>query len=112
MNKPTAKPSVAPPRVAGHEGDLLRLSNDDFDALVMQDARVFKAGNSLAIRIARAIAKRVALEDGAPVEMAVANGVIYVRKTPPGRLSDLIERITTGNMHEPTFDEPIGNERW
>jgi len=86
--------------------------SDDFDALVMQDARVFKAGNSLAIRIPSAIAKRIALEDGAVVEMAVDHGMIYVRKAPSRVLVDLIERITPQNTHEPAFDESIGTERW
>jgi antitoxin MazE len=86
--------------------------SDDFDALVMQDARVFKAGNSLAIRIPSAIAKRIALEDGAVVEMAVDHGTIYVRKAPSRALVDLIERITPQNVHEPVFDGSIGAERW
>lgn len=94
------------------EGDFVKLVSDDFDALVMQDARVFKAGNSLAIRIPSAIAKRIALEDGAVVEMAVDHGTIYVRKAPSRALVDLIERITPQNVHEPVFDGSIGAERW
>ncbi|MHB8141979.1 MAG: AbrB/MazE/SpoVT family DNA-binding domain-containing protein [Vulcanimicrobiaceae bacterium] len=78
----------------------------------LQDARVFKSGNSLAIRIPSAIAKRVALEDGAAVEMAVDDGVISVRKAPLRALADLIEGITPQNLHEPLFDEPTGTERW
>jgi antitoxin MazE len=84
----------------------------DFSALVMQDTRVFKAGNSLAIRIPSAIAKRIALEDGAEVEMAVDDGMIYVRKSPSRALADLIDRITPENRHEPIFDEILGAERW
>ncbi len=94
------------------EGDFVKLVSADFDALVMQDARVFKAGNSLAIRIPSAIAKRIALEDGAVVEMAVDHGMIYVRKAPSRALVELIERITPENVHEPVFDESIGSERW
>ncbi len=77
-----------------------------------QDARVFKSGNSLALRIPSAIAKRVALEDGAAVEMAVDDGVISVRKAPLRALADLIEGITPQNLHEPLFDELTGTERW
>src|SRR5450631_788535 len=84
----------------------------DFSALVVQDTRVFKAGNSLAIRIPSAIAKRIALEDGAEVEMAVDDGMIYVRKSPSRALADLIDRITPENRHEPIFDESLGAERW
>jgi antitoxin MazE len=84
----------------------------DFSVLVMQDTRVFKAGNSLAIRIPSAIAKRIALEDGAEVEMAVDDGMIYVRKSPSRALADLIDRITPENCHGPIFDEVVGAERW
>lgn len=112
MNTVNSETSPLPPGVAAGEGDFVKLASDDFDSLVMQDARVFKAGNSLAIRIPSAIAKRIALEDGAPVEMAIDHGMIYVRKAPSRALADLIERITPENLHEQFFDEPTGAERW
>ena len=111
MNKEIAAYPL-PPGVAAGAGDFVKLASDDFDALVLQEARVFKAGNSLAIRIPSAIAKRIALEDGAAVDMAVDHGMIYVRKAPSRVLADLIERITPENVHEPLFDEPTGAERW
>jgi len=88
------------------------MAGQDFDALGSQDARIFKAGNSLAIRIPTAIAKRIALEDGTVVEMAVDDGMIYVRKAPSRALADLIERITPENLHAAFFEEPAGAERW
>jgi len=111
MNKP--KPGAASPRdgVIG-AGELARLASDDFSALVVQDARVFKAGNSLAIRIPSAIARQIALEDGTAVEMAVDHGTIYVRKAPSRKLADLIDRITPENLHRPMLDELTGAERW
>ncbi|MDQ2865830.1 MAG: AbrB/MazE/SpoVT family DNA-binding domain-containing protein [Candidatus Eremiobacteraeota bacterium] len=111
MNTPNSGTYLLPPGVAAGEGDFVKLASDDFDALVMQDARVFKAGNSLAIRIPSAIAKRIALEDGAAVEMVVDHGMIYVRKAPSRALADLIERITPESLHEQFFDEPTGTER-
>lgn len=84
----------------------------DFDALVIQDARVFRAGNSLAIRIPSVIAKRCELEDGASVQMAVENGVIYVRKAPSRDLAILLSRITSKNVHAATFEDVAGIERW
>jgi antitoxin MazE len=84
----------------------------DFSALVVQDARVFKAGNSLAIRIPSSIAKRIALEDGVAVEIAVDDGLMYIRKAPSRVLSDLIDRITPENVHHPIFDELAGAEQW
>ena len=83
-----------------------------FDALVVQDARVFKAGNSLAIRIPAAIAKNCELEDGTAVQMAADKGTIYIRKAPSRELAALLERITPENVHTPEFDELTGAERW
>jgi antitoxin component of MazEF toxin-antitoxin module len=85
---------------------------NNFDSLVMQDARVFKAGNSLAIRIPSAIAKHCELEDGAPVQMAADNGMIYVRRAPLRDLAALLDRITPENVHAADFDELTASERW
>jgi antitoxin component of MazEF toxin-antitoxin module len=94
------------------DGNFVALAIDDFDSLVIQDTRVFRAGNSLAIRIPSAIVKRMGLEEGASIEMAVDRGVMYVRKPPSRVLADMIERITPQNLHEPSFEEPRGSERW
>jgi antitoxin component of MazEF toxin-antitoxin module len=85
---------------------------DNFDLLVLQDARVFKTGNSLAVRIPSAIAKHCEFEDGTPVQMATDRGMIYLRKAPSRELADLLERITPDNIHSAEFDEPVGAERW
>jgi antitoxin component of MazEF toxin-antitoxin module len=79
---------------------------------VVSRARVFKAGNSLAIRIPHAIADRMSLSDGASVEVAEGDGILHVRKATSQQLSELIERITPDNLHEPMFEELKGAERW
>ena len=84
----------------------------DFSALIVQDTRVFKAGNSLAIRIPSSVAKRIALEDGTAVEIAIDDGLLYIRKTPSRSLADLIEKITPENVHRPIFDDIIGAKHW
>ncbi len=112
MNKPPATTYPLPAAVRAEASDFVKIASDDFDALVIQDARVFKAGNSLAIRIPSAIAKHIELEDGAAVEMAVSHGMIYVRKAPSRALADLIEGITPENLHGPVFDDLTGFERW
>jgi antitoxin MazE len=112
MNKPNSWAHPVPPSLGLAEGDVVLRASDDVDALVYQDARVFKAGNSLAIRIPSALAKRIGLEDGAAVEMAVDHGMIYVRKAPSRTLADLIDRITPENVHAPIFDQPTGAEHW
>jgi antitoxin MazE len=112
VNKKRGSHVPVPAGIDTVEGDFVRLACDDLDALVIQDARILKAGNSLAIRIPSVIVKRMGLEDGTPVEMAVDHGVMYVRKAPSRVLADMIERITPQNLHEPSFEEPRGSERW
>jgi antitoxin component of MazEF toxin-antitoxin module len=101
-----------PPGVAAQEGDFVKMASDNFNSLVVQDTRVYKAGNSLVIRIPSAVAKHCDLKDGSPVQMAADNGMIYVRKAPSRELGALLERITPDNVHGLLFDEPVGNERW
>jgi antitoxin MazE len=84
--------------------------NDDFNTSVNEVARVFKLGNSLAIRIPSAVANEIALEDGAVVEIAADHGTIYVRKAPSRALAGLVARITTQNLQRPTFDQATGTE--
>lgn len=82
------------------------------DSIVVEDARVFKAGNSLAIRIPSVIAKHCELEDGTPVQMAVNDGTISVRKAPSRDLVALLACITPENVHTSQFDDLTGVERW
>jgi len=81
-------------------------------AMVVQDARVFKSGNSLAIRIPNAIAKHAQIQDGAAVEMVAENGVILMRKPRTLQLDELIARITPENMHTAEFDTLGASEIW
>lgn len=76
------------------------------------DGRVFKSGNSLAIRIPSVIAKHCELEDGTPVEMDVNDGTISVRKAPSRDLAALVARITPENVHQTQLDDLTGAERW
>lgn len=94
------------------EGRRLPPGVSAFNSLLVQDARVFKAGNSLAIRIPSAIAKHCDLDDGAAVQLAAEHGMIYVRKAASRDLTALLERISPENVHSATFDEPAGGERW
>jgi antitoxin component of MazEF toxin-antitoxin module len=78
----------------------------------VQSTRVFKAGNSLAMRISSRIARQMGIRDGSDVEMTVGQGVISVRKAPPQELANLIERITPENLQQPIFDDLTGEESW
>lgn len=75
-------------------------------------ARVFKAGNSLAIRIPSIIAKSIGLGEGSAVEVALEDGRILVKPSAPPRLADLIERITPENVHGEAFEKLSERERW
>jgi antitoxin component of MazEF toxin-antitoxin module len=96
----------------GRVGDLLKSASENFDSLILQDGRVFKAGNSLAIRIPSAIAKHCDLEDGAPVQIAADDGMMYIRKAPASDLAALLNRISPENVHRAEFDELSSSERW
>lgn len=110
MNSKDSYPLPAGTRA--NEGDFVRLASSTWEQSVFQDARVFKAGNSLAIRIPSAIAKSIGLEDGSPVDMAVESGTIWVKRAAPRRLHDLIERISDENRHDEQFSDLTEREHW
>jgi antitoxin MazE len=78
-------------------------------------ATVQKWGNSLALRIPKAFAQEIGLEQDAAVMLAVENGrlVIAPVKDPVYDLDDLVSQITDENQHD-EFDwgPPVGNEVW
>ena len=78
----------------------------------MHEQRVFRAGNSLAIRIPSAIAKRAGLIAGTPVDMSVEHETIQVTRSASPRLHDLVDAITPENVHDETFAELGDRERW
>ncbi|HEY0382077.1 MAG TPA: AbrB/MazE/SpoVT family DNA-binding domain-containing protein [Candidatus Elarobacter sp.] len=101
-----------PPGTRAQDGDFVKLAHDSFDQLIFQDARVFKTGNSLAIRIPSAIAKHLDLRDGSPVDMSVQNGLIWVKRSPTRTLQQLVDRITVDNLQQSEFNELGDTERW
>ena len=96
----------------GAVGDGVSLARSSWKALVVRDGRVFKSGNSLAIRIPTEIAKHAEIQDGAAIEMVAENGMIFVRKPRAAQLEELIARITPENMHEAQFDALGASEVW
>lgn len=79
------------------------------------ESTISKWGNSLAVRIPLALAKRASLGEGDFVTLDLdRNGVIVLR---PARrkyqLSDLVAGITSKNRHPPTeWGPPQGEEFW
>lgn len=77
-------------------------------------ARVTKWGNSLGVRIPKAVAKEVGLDEGASVEVKVSGRKLVLTPTRPEySLDELVARITPGNRHgETDWGSPVGNESW
>jgi antitoxin component of MazEF toxin-antitoxin module len=89
------------------------MNRPDFSALAAHDARVFKSGNSLAVRIPSVIAKYCQLEEGAALEVAAEDGMIYLRKVPSKTLEELVDAISPDDVYPELFDgPPAGAERW
>jgi len=73
-----------------------------------------KWGNSLAVRIPKAIAEQAGVREDDEVEIEVAARVIRLRARPrKPELSELLRRITPDNLHGATdLGRPEGREAW
>jgi antitoxin MazE len=73
-----------------------------------------KRGNSLALRIPRAIAKKVGLDEGANVEVrASGRDLVLAPAHREYSLQELVAGITPKNRHRETnWGAPVGNEYW
>jgi antitoxin MazE len=77
--------------------------------------RVQKWGNSLAVRIPKALALGVSLEQDTEVELEIQAGRLVVRKVIPREysLDELLDEVTPGNLHgETETGAPVGREEW
>lgn len=77
-------------------------------------AQMLKWGNSLAVRIPKAIADQVELKLGDALLVEVIAGALVLKpeKRAPG-LEELVGRITPENLHaEAWADLPTGKEIW
>ncbi|MGV8095020.1 MAG: AbrB/MazE/SpoVT family DNA-binding domain-containing protein [Mangrovibacterium sp.] len=76
--------------------------------------KVQKWGNSLAIRIPKAVSKETSITDGTAVDISVKEGVIVVSHAKKGfLLKELLEKVTDENIHrEISSGSPVGGEVW
>jgi antitoxin MazE len=77
--------------------------------------RIQKWGNSLALRIPKAVAAQAGLAEDVPVEVSVVRGKIVVNPVPltPVSLEELLRGITQDNIHgEWDTGPPVGRELW
>ncbi len=74
-------------------------------------ARVSKWGNSLAIRLPKAVVESLRVRDGDAVELAVEGDALIVRSAAPRyRLEDLVALIAPDNPPETIEFPPVGEE--
>ena len=78
------------------------------------NAVVQKWGNSLALRIPKAVAEHFGLTEESAVELVITETELVVRPARPVyALDDLLAQITPENMHdEADFGTPQGAEVW
>ncbi len=76
--------------------------------------RVTRWGNSLAVRIPKALAEQTRIQEGSEVELSVTEGVLTVRpRARAYRLEELLAEVTPENRHdEVDWGEPQGKEVW
>lgn len=79
-------------------------------------AKVQKWGNSLALRLPKALADEAEVQFDSPVEISVRDHVIVIkplRRTTSYTLDGLLSGITEENRHgEVATSTPIGQEIW
>jgi antitoxin MazE len=77
--------------------------------------KIAKWGNSLGVRIPKALADQIGVTSGTPVEFLVREGALVLRPTraEPPRLDDLLARVTRTNRHsEIDTGDAVGREAW
>ena len=73
---------------------------------------VSKWGHSLAVRIPRAFAEQLGVEEGSAIEIVAEADAITLRK-PEYRLEALVGAMTADNLHgETDTGSPVGKEEW
>lgn len=77
--------------------------------------QIRKWGNSLAVRIPKAFANDLGLDQDSTIELALEDGCLVLKPTalPKYELSNLLSRVTEDNCHgEVDFGGPTGSEQW
>ncbi|MFC6592332.1 AbrB/MazE/SpoVT family DNA-binding domain-containing protein [Deinococcus lacus] len=78
-------------------------------------AQIQKWGNSLALRIPKAIAEQVGIAQSSEIEFIVQDGKIIISPVQPKQydLAALVAQITPENLHgETDWGAPQGREEW
>ena len=76
-------------------------------------AVIHKWGNSLGLRIPKALAGELEIHDGSSVILRVENNKIIIFPEKKPALAEMLKNITEENLHsEVTTGSPQGNEQW
>lgn len=72
---------------------------------------VSKWGNSLGVRIPRALADQIGIAEGEPIELIVEDNHLLIQKV--YRLENLLSQVSAKNIHsEEDTGSPVGKEIW
>jgi antitoxin MazE len=76
--------------------------------------QIAKWGNSLGLRLPKAVTREAHVDAGDTVEVSVRNGAIVVRPSRPSySLDQLVAKITPRNRHdESDWRARVGREAW
>jgi antitoxin MazE len=76
--------------------------------------QIAKWGNSLGLRLPKAVAREARIDEGDIVDVSVENGAVVIRASRPTySLEQLVARITARNRHdESDWGTPVGHEVW
>ena len=77
--------------------------------------RIQKWGNSLGLRIPRALAEDADVGEGSPVDISLRRGSLVIRpvKRQEYRLEELLDEVKPSNLHEEIeVSGPVGGEAW
>ena len=77
--------------------------------------QVQKWGNSLAVRIPKAFASDLGIDQDSAIELSLEDGCLVLRPTaiPKYELRNLLSRVTEENRHgEYDLGDPTGSEEW
>lgn len=76
--------------------------------------QIARWGNSLGLRLPKAVANEAKIQEGDTVELSVVDGEIVVRSAQPTyTLRELLVKVTPENRHgETDWGPPQGREQW
>ena len=78
------------------------------------EIRIQKWGNSLAMRLPKAVVEDAELEEGSVVNVRVEEGSLVATPVAPRyHLDDLLKKVSKKNLHEEIeADSAVGRETW